>query len=61
MERLSAVDARVMWADRSGALWAVRLEDPAAARRLYGQGAWLVGDSRLRWGCLSWMGAGPST
>lgn len=63
MYRLSAADARVVWADRSGALWAVRLGDPAQAGRLYGQGALLVSDSRLRWGCLSWMGAGagPST
>ncbi len=60
MGRLSAADARVVWADRSGALWAVRVDDPAQASRLYGQGAWLVSDSRLRWGCFSWMGAGPS-
>lgn len=57
MARLSAADARVVWADRSGALWAVRLDDPARAGRLYGQGALLVSDSRLRWGCFSWMGA----
>ncbi len=56
MARLSAADARVVWADRSGALWAVRLDDPARAGRLYGQGALLVSDSRLRWGCFSWMG-----
>ncbi|AVS82130.1 DUF2243 domain-containing protein [Paracidovorax avenae] len=60
MGRLAAADARVVWADRSGALWAVRMDDPAQAGRLYGQGAWLVSDSRLRWGCFSWMGAGPS-
>ncbi|WP_026432365.1 DUF2243 domain-containing protein [Paracidovorax oryzae] len=60
MGRLSAADARVVWADRSGALWAVRVDDPAQAGRLYRQGAWLVSDSRLRWGCFSWMGAGPS-
>lgn len=60
MARLSAADARVVWADRSGALWAVRLDDPAQAGRLYGQGALLVSDSRLRWGCFSWMGATPS-
>jgi len=57
MARLSAADARVVWADRSGALWAVRLDDPARAGRLYGHGALLVSDSRLRWGCFSWMGA----
>jgi len=60
MGRLSAADARVVWADRSGALWAVRLDDPAQARHLYRQGALLVSDSRLRWGCFSWMGATPS-
>jgi len=59
------VDARVLWADRSGGLWAVTLDDPAAAPRLYAHGALLVSSSALAMGCFSWLrpvaSAPPST
>ncbi|SFE10594.1 DUF2243 domain-containing protein [Paracidovorax konjaci] len=58
MDRLAAVDARVVWADRSGALWAVRMDDAGRAGQLYARGAMLVSTSRVSLGCLSWMAAG---
>lgn len=51
---LARADARVLWADRSGGLWAVALDDPAAARRLYADGALLVSNSFLAAGCFTW-------
>lgn len=56
-ERLSAVaaiDARVVWSDASGDLWALDLPDPARSRALYGQGALLVSNSLVAVGCFSW-------
>ncbi|MDA8457136.1 DUF2243 domain-containing protein [Acidovorax sp. GBBC 3334] len=61
MDRLAAVDARVVWADRSGALWAVRMDAATRAGQLYAQGAMLVSNSRMGLGCLSWVAAGPQT
>jgi uncharacterized membrane protein len=51
---LASVDARVLWADGSGGLWAVRMEDPDAASRLYRQGALFVSAAGPSFGCLSW-------
>lgn len=48
---LAALDARTAWVDRSGTLWAVRLDAPQRARALYAQGAWLVGGGWAA-GCL---------
>jgi uncharacterized membrane protein len=53
----AAVDARILWADRSGQLWAFALPDPSLSSRLYRQGAWFVGNSILSAGCLSWSRA----
>lgn len=49
------VDARIVWADRSGGIWAVRLENSAAAWKLYGRGAMMVGNAGVGLGCLSWL------
>ena len=49
-----AVDARVIWSDQSGELWAFDLADSSRAARLYRYGALFVGSSLLPVGCLSW-------
>jgi hypothetical protein len=54
---LALLDARVMWVDPSGALWAVRMVQPQQARQLYGHGALLVSNSVLAVGCASWTRA----
>jgi uncharacterized membrane protein len=51
---LAKLDARVMWVDASGALWAVRMAEPKRAGELYAQGAWLVSNSVLAMGCFTW-------
>jgi uncharacterized membrane protein len=51
---LASLDARVLWVDGSGGLWAVRLDDPARARSLYGSGALLVSSSPVALGCFTW-------
>jgi uncharacterized membrane protein len=51
---LAAADARVVWVDASGGLWAVTLADPARSRDLYRKGALLVSNSAWAAGCLSW-------
>jgi uncharacterized membrane protein len=56
-EALVDIDARVLWVDRSGGLWAVKLAEPGAARQLYRSGAWLVTDAPLALGCISWSSA----
>ena len=56
---LADADARVLWVDRSGGLWAVSLPDPARARDLYSRGALLVSNSAFAMGCFTW--SRPST
>jgi uncharacterized membrane protein len=51
---LAEVDARVVWVDRHGGLWAVKMQEPAAAWRLYRSGAMWVSNSGLAFGCLAW-------
>jgi uncharacterized membrane protein len=51
----AAVDARVIWSDRSGELWMFDLPGTGRASSLYRHGAWLVGNSLLPVGCLSWF------
>lgn len=51
---LAAADARVLWVDRSGGLWAVSMREPARARELYARGALLVSNSAIGMGCFSW-------
>ena len=51
---LAKVDARVLWVDRSGGLWAVSMKDRRDAWKLYASGAMLVANSRVAFGCFSW-------
>lgn len=64
---LGRLDARVLWSDRSGGLWAVTLDDPGRAWQLYLRGAVMVSASTAGLGCFSWsrppasqMAAGPA-
>jgi uncharacterized membrane protein len=50
----AAVDARVIWSDQSGELWAFDLSDRSSAAGLYRHGALFVGNSLVPAGCLSW-------
>lgn len=52
---LDAVDGRILWADRSGTIWAVHLAEPARATELYRQNALFVSRSWNGAGCLSWL------
>jgi uncharacterized membrane protein len=51
---LAKADARVLWVDRSGGMWAVAMKEPAQAWQLYRRGALLVSNSALALGCFSW-------
>jgi hypothetical protein len=51
---LAAADARVLWVDRSGGLWAVSMAEPQRTRELYRRGALLVSNSYLIPGCFAW-------
>jgi hypothetical protein len=53
-----AVDARVLWSDRSGELWAFDLPAGAAGSALYRHGALFVAGSFLPAGCLTWSKPG---
>jgi uncharacterized membrane protein len=50
---LDTLDARIIWTDASGDLWAIDLEDRGKARTLYRHGAVLVSTSILPVGCLN--------
>lgn len=54
-DALGALDARVVWTDASGALWAVQLQRPVASAEFYRRGALLVSNSPVAMGCFSWM------
>jgi uncharacterized membrane protein len=54
---LALVDARVVWVDQSGGVWAVTLQEPGAAWQLYRSGAMLVTQSAVGLGCVSWSRA----
>ncbi|MGD9943252.1 MAG: DUF2243 domain-containing protein [Burkholderiaceae bacterium] len=51
---LAGIDARVLWTDRGGGVWAVALERPADSWKLHRHGALLVSNSALAVGCLPW-------
>lgn len=53
-----ALDARVVWSDRSGALWTLLLPPAQSSLTLYRHGAWLVGDGIIG-GCLTWTQRKP--
>jgi uncharacterized membrane protein len=54
MAAAAAVDARVIWADPSGELWAFDMPDPGRASALYRYGAVFISNSLFPAGCLSW-------
>lgn len=51
---VGSIGGRMVWADSSGALWAIALDDPRRAHALYGRGAILVSSSWSIAGCLAW-------
>ncbi len=53
-DALAKVDARVLWVDRSGGTWAVKVQDPGTSWQLYRSGAMLVSNTGFSLGCLSW-------
>ncbi|AEG91161.1 DUF2243 domain-containing protein [Ramlibacter tataouinensis] len=54
MAVLGRIDARVVWTDRGGAVWAVKASPQAPVGPLYRGGALLVSRSAVSLGCLSW-------
>lgn len=57
MAAAAAVDARVIWSDSAGELWAFDLPQPGRAAALYAHGALFVSNSLFPAGCLSWSRA----
>lgn len=55
LRAIDKVDGRILWADRSATVWAIKLNDQSQARRLYQHGALLVSTSMLAMGCFSWL------
>lgn len=53
-DALAKVDARVVWVDRSGGMWAVKMDAPDRAWQLYKSGAMLVSNTGFSLGCFSW-------
>jgi len=53
----AAVDARIVWVDRSGELWVFDFAHASRAKALYRHGALFVGNSLLPAGCISWSRA----
>lgn len=53
-DALAQADARVVWVDASGGLWAVTLSDPGHAWDLYRSGALMVSGSAIAMGCFGW-------
>jgi uncharacterized membrane protein len=51
---LARVDARVLWVDRSGSVWAISMSNPSEAWKLFADGAVLVSNSAVALGCFSW-------
>lgn len=56
-QALDSVDGRVLWADRSGTMWAISIKDEHKTMLLYKHGALLVSNSAVALGCLSWIKA----
>jgi uncharacterized membrane protein len=53
----AVLNARVIWADRSGKIWAFDMEDPGTAQLFYRHGALFVGNSFFPLGCLAFSRA----
>lgn len=51
---LAELDARVVWVDRSGGMWAVTMPERSEAMKLYAKGAMLVSTNMVGLGCFSW-------
>ncbi|MDB5744679.1 MAG: hypothetical protein JWR68_2994 [Polaromonas sp.] len=51
---IGRIDGKVTWVDGAGAVWAIKLDQPATAQALYRSGALLVSRSAIGLGCLSW-------
>lgn len=54
---LARLDARVLWVDQAGGMWAVAMDNPQDAWALYRSGAMLVSRSSVGLGCFSWLKA----
>ena len=54
-QAFEAANARILWADRSGTVWAVHVPDRSETLALYQNGAILVTNSMIGLGCLSWL------
>jgi uncharacterized membrane protein len=54
MAAVAAIDARVVWTDATGDIWALDLPEPRRARALYRDGGLLVSNSLVAVGCFSW-------
>lgn len=54
----AALDARVVWSDAAGAVWALQLPQPVASSVFYRRGALLVSSTPFALGCFSWSRAG---
>lgn len=51
---INAVDGRILWAARTGDVWALDISDKQKTSLLYKYGAYLVSSSPLAIGCLAW-------
>jgi hypothetical protein len=58
LQGLGEVGGGILWANRSGTLWAFRLDDPERRRALYRHGALVVTASPAALGCLAWTRTG---
>lgn len=54
LSQLDALDAGILWADKSGALWILTMENTARATSFYDAGAVFVTRSPVVLGCLAW-------
>jgi uncharacterized membrane protein len=54
-QAFDAADAKILWADRSGSVWAVQVNGLSKASRMYRHGALLVSNSAIALGCFSWL------
>src|SRR5690606_36932911 len=55
LDGLARVGGGILWADRSGSLWTVRLDRASDARALYRHGALMVTASPAALGCAAWV------
>lgn len=58
---LAAADARIVWVDRSGGVWAVQLPPEASGRALLRAGGLVLAPSGIAAGCAAWTRAAAAT